>query len=48
MEILRGDSVSAIARKSPRLSGRGEQMVLGLIRPFGDMQVADDSYESMP
>ena len=48
MEILPDETVSAIACTSLRLSGYDQQMILGLIRPSGGMQEADDSYESRP
>jgi transcriptional regulator with XRE-family HTH domain len=42
MEILRDETVSAIAHKSLHLSGRERQMILGIIRQFEDMREVDD------
>jgi transcriptional regulator with XRE-family HTH domain len=44
MEILRDETVSAIAHKSLHLSGREKQMVLGIIRQFEDMHKVDDGH----
>lgn len=44
MEILRDETVSAIAHKSLHLSGREKQMILGIIRQFEDMHKVDDGH----
>ncbi len=44
MEILRDDTVSAIAHKSLRLPDRERQMILGIIRQFEYMHEVDDGH----
>jgi transcriptional regulator with XRE-family HTH domain len=44
MEILRDETVSAIAHKSLHLSGREKQMILGIIRQFEDLHEVDDGH----
>lgn len=42
MEILRDETISAIAHKSLHLPGREREMILGIIRQFEDMQEKSD------
>jgi len=44
MEVLRDETVSAIAHKSLRLPGRERRMILSIIRQLENMQGADDDH----
>jgi hypothetical protein len=48
MEILRDETVSAIAHKSLGLPGREKHMILGIIRQLEDMQEADNDHGTIP
>ena len=48
LEILRDETVSAIAHKSLHLPPRDRQMILNIIRQFEDMRETDESDDAMP
>ena len=48
IEILRDETVSAIAHKSLHLPPRDRQMILNIIRQFEDMQETEESDDVTP
>ena len=48
IEILRDETVSAIAHKCLHLPVRDRQMILNIIRQFEEVQEADDGHDDKP